>query len=64
MNGWPHRRGPLRLLGEPERIETGWWEAGDVARDYYCAVDRCGVRLWIFRERPAPHRWFLQGVWG
>lgn len=63
--GLPRWRGPLRLLGEPERIETGWWEAqGDVARDYYQAVDIRGVRLWVYRERRQPHRWFLQGVFG
>jgi len=62
--GLPHRRGPLRLLGGAERIETGWWDRADIARDYYMAVDIHGVRLWIFRERAAPHRWFLQGVFG
>jgi protein ImuB len=54
----------LRLLSEPERIETGWWDGGDIARDYYTATDLHGVRLWIFRERTAPHRWFLHGVFG
>jgi protein ImuB len=63
-DGLPRRRGPLRLLGEPERIETGWWDGGDIARDYYTATDLHGVRLWIFRERTAPHRWFLHGVFG
>ena len=63
-DGLPRRRGPLRLLGEPERIETGWWDGGDIARDYYTATDLHGVRLWIFRERAAPHRWFLHGVFG
>ncbi len=63
-DGLPRRRGPLRLLGEPERIETGWWDGGDIARDYYTAVDLHGIRLWIFRERAAPHRWFLHGVFG
>jgi protein ImuB len=63
-DGLPRRRGPLRLLGEPERIETGWWDGGDIARDYYTAVDIHGVRLWIFRERNPPHRWFLHGVFG
>jgi protein ImuB len=63
-DGLPRRRGPLRLLGEPERIETGWWDGGDIARDYYTAADLHGVRLWIFRERTAPHRWFLHGVFG
>jgi protein ImuB len=63
-DGLPRRRGPLRLLGEPERIETGWWDGGDIARDYYTATDIHGVRLWIFRERTAPHRWFVHGVFG
>jgi len=63
-DGLPRRRGPLRLLGEAERIETGWWDGGDVARDYYTALDLHGVRLWIYRERAAPHRWFLHGVFG
>ncbi|HTW37114.1 MAG TPA: DNA polymerase Y family protein [Steroidobacteraceae bacterium] len=61
--------GPLRLLGEPERIESGWWDAEgtlsrEVARDYYHALDPKGARLWIFRERLQPHRWFLHGVFG
>ena len=63
-DGLPRRRGPLRLLGEAERIETGWWDGGDIARDYFTAVDLHGVRLWVFRERGAPHRWFLHGVFG
>jgi protein ImuB len=63
-DGLPRRRGPLHLLGEPERIETGWWDGGDIARDYYTATDLHGVRLWIFRERASPHRWFLHGVFG
>lgn len=62
--GLPWRRGPLRLLGEAERIETGWWDGGEVARDYYTAVDPRGVRLWVFREREPPHGWFLHGVFG
>ncbi|HTT00813.1 MAG TPA: DNA polymerase Y family protein [Steroidobacteraceae bacterium] len=62
--GVPQRHGPLHLLGEPERIESGWWEGEEVARDYYCAVDTRGARLWVFRERGAPHRWFLHGVFG
>jgi protein ImuB len=62
--GLPWRRGPLRLVSEPERIETGWWDGGEVARDYYIALDARGVRLWVFREREPPHRWFLQGVFG
>lgn len=63
-DGLPRRRGPLRLTSEPERIETGWWDGAEIARDYYTAVDVHGVRLWVFRERAAPHGWFLHGVFG
>jgi protein ImuB len=63
-DGLPRRRGRLRLLSEGERIETGWWDGGEIARDYYTAVDVRGARLWVFREREPPHRWFLHGVFG
>ncbi len=63
-DGLPRRRGRLRLLGEAERIETGWWDGAEVGRDYYTAVDIRGARLWVFREREPPHRWFLHGVFG
>ena len=62
--GWPWRRGLLQLVSEPERIETGWWDGEDIARDYYTALDIHGVRLWVFRERTAAHRWFLHGIFG
>ena len=63
-DGLPRRRGPLHLMSEPERIETGWWDGDEIARDYYTAVDIHGVHLWVFRERAAPHDWFLHGVFG
>jgi protein ImuB len=63
-DGLPRRRGVLRLLGDPERIESGWWDGREIERDYYVAVDIHGVRLWVFRERTAPHRWFLHGMFG
>ena len=52
------------LVTGPERIETGWWDGHDVRRDYYVALTRSGVRLWIFRERPPAQGWFLHGVFG
>jgi protein ImuB len=64
QDGRPCRGGPLRLVSEPERIETGWWDGGEIARDYYTALDTRGVRLWVYRERAAPHGWFLHGVFG
>jgi protein ImuB len=64
IDGLPQWGGPLHLLGEPERIETGWWEKNEIARDYYHARDSSGACLWIFRERTKPHRWFLHGAFG
>jgi protein ImuB len=57
-------RAPLELLSGPERIETGWWDGREVTRDYFVARDGHGVRLWIYRERRAPHGWYLHGLFG
>jgi protein ImuB len=63
-NGLPRWRGSLSLTGEVERIETAWWDADGIERDYYTARGSHGVCLWVFRERSAPYRWFLHGVFG
>jgi len=62
-DGQPHCGGPLALEPEPERIETGWWDGLDVARDYFIARNRDGERLWVFRDRRSG-RWYLHGVFG
>lgn len=54
----------LRMLSGPERIESGWWDGGDIRRDYYVAEDERGARVWIFRDRRLPGRWFLHGYFG
>ena len=54
----------FELLAGPERIETGWWDGDDIARDYYVAADAEGARQWIFRERGGSRRWFLHGYFG
>lgn len=63
--GRPHRRGPLRLLAGPERIESGWWnqgeDIGDVRRDYFVALTADDRWAWIFRELRSPGGWFLHG---
>ena len=63
-DGLPRRRGTLTLVSEAERIESGWWDGAEIERDYYVALDAHGVRLWLFRERSAPHGWFLHGIFG
>jgi protein ImuB len=63
--GAPHRGGPLVLLTGPERIESGWWDAGeadglgDVRRDYFVALSPRHEWLWIFRNTEG---WFLHGL--
>ena len=62
--GRPAADGPLVPESGPERIETGWWDGQDVARDYYVARDSSGVRLWIFREVRGDRAWYLHGIFG
>jgi protein ImuB len=51
----------LILEQGPERIESGWWDGKDIARDYYIARQTGGARLWVFQERRSK-RWYLHGV--
>jgi protein ImuB len=53
----------LRLLRGPERIETGWWDDADAARDYYIALTPQGQRLWVYRDN-SDSRWWVQGEFG
>lgn len=46
------------LLAGPERIESGWWDGDDVARDYFIAA-RGASLAWIYRAREG---WFLHGL--
>jgi protein ImuB len=59
---------PLWLVAGPERIESGWWDGGYAARDYFVAQDDEGALLWVYRFRRAPEvdqaGWFLQGRFG
>ena len=65
VDGRPCRRGPLKLLAGPERIEAGWWDDGeangDVRRDYFIALSDDGSWLWIYRDARLPGGWFLHG---
>ncbi len=57
----PRRRGVLKLLQGPERIESGWWDGADVRRDYFVARDTQGEQLWVYRDCRSG-AWFLQGI--
>ncbi len=57
----PCREGRLVLKGGPERIESGWWDGADAARDYYVAQDGMGSRLWVYCDRTSGE-WFIHGL--
>lgn len=57
----PCQEGRLVLKAGPERIESGWWDGMDVARDYYVAQDRNGSRLWVYCDRSSGE-WFVHGL--
>jgi protein ImuB len=60
-DGRPWHAGSLDLMGGPERIESGWWDGGDIRRDYYIAHDPTGRRLWIFRDLTHNQAWYIHG---
>ncbi len=58
---------PIQLSGMPaltgaERIESGWWDGGDVRRDYFIARTQQGAALWIFKDL-SDGSWHLHGFW-
>jgi protein ImuB len=57
----PHHEGPLELLAGPERVESGWWDGDDVARDYFIARMQNEALVWIYRERGGGG-WYLHGL--
>ncbi|HKW80918.1 MAG TPA: DNA polymerase Y family protein [Casimicrobiaceae bacterium] len=50
----------LRLKSGPERIESGWWDGGDIGRDYFVGRDAEGATLWLYRDRGGG--WFVHGI--
>lgn len=58
--GHPCYQGRLQLQVFSQRIESGWWDGADVARDYYRASNPAGQQLWVYQDRRSG-KWFLQG---
>jgi protein ImuB len=50
----------LSLLSGPERIESGWWDGGEIGRDYFVGSDAQGEQLWLYRDRGG--EWFVHGI--
>lgn len=64
-DGTLHDRAPLQRVAGPERIESGWWDAGergaagDMTRDYYVAISADGEWLWVYRDAQG---WWVHGL--
>ena len=54
-------RTPPTILAGPERIESGWWDGGDMRRDYYVVQTREGQRAWAFLVPGSNDGWMLHG---
>jgi protein ImuB len=55
-------RGPApRLIGDAERIESGWWDGCDIRRDYSVARLHTGQRAWVYRPVGGDGGYWLQG---
>ena len=50
-----------RILTPAERIESGWWDGGDVRRDYYQLQFPEGRRAWVYEDLAQPGQLWLQG---
>ena len=52
-----------QIVSGPERIEGGWWDTGDVQRDYYVVHLSNGSSLWVYQDLGERGGWYLHGFW-
>lgn len=52
-----------QIVAGPERIEGGWWDTGDLQRDYYVVHLSNGASLWVYRDLGERGGWYLHGFW-
>ncbi|MDH5633977.1 MAG: DNA polymerase Y family protein [Gammaproteobacteria bacterium] len=62
-DGVPQFHGRL-LLSAAERIESGWWDGNDVARDYHVGCNHDGECYWLYRDLRSDNQWYLHGIFG
>jgi protein ImuB len=55
------RTSATRSVAGPERIESGWWDGGDMRRDYYVVRTGEGQRAWAFLASGSSDGWTLHG---
>ncbi len=51
-----------QIASGPERIEVGWWDGGDVQRDYFIVRTSNGADLWVYQDLQ-DRSWHLHGFW-
>ncbi|MDH0640296.1 DNA polymerase Y family protein, partial [Pseudomonas sp. GD03860] len=51
----------VQLLTGAERIESGWWDGGDIRRDYYRVQTPTGLYAWAYRNLGEDGPLWLQG---
>ena len=51
----------VRVLQGPERIESGWWDGGDIRRDYFLVQTATGQQGWAYRAVGEEGPLLLQG---
>lgn len=57
----PLRESVARIIAGPERLESGWWDGGDMRRDYYVIETASHQRAWAFRPAGDDGPFMLQG---
>ena len=57
----PLRGGNPIILAGPERVETGWWDGGEVCRDYYVIETSLGQEAWAFCAPGEQTGWMIHG---
>jgi protein ImuB len=57
----PLRGGEPVILAGPERVETGWWDGGEVCRDYYVIETSLGQEAWAFCPPDEQCGWMIHG---
>jgi protein ImuB len=52
----------VELCSGPERIQTGWWDANLIFRDYFWARRTDGSLIWIYFDHLDPAGWHWHGL--
>ena len=61
-NGRVEFEGSLKIISERETYISGWWDGGEVARDYFIAKNDDHRLFWIFKDLKNDKKWYLHGI--